>query len=79
MAYDVKLTAPAEDDAYRAFEYIREQSPDAAERWLIGLFQAIFSLREIPRRCPIIPEAKMVGREVRHLLRKALGYVSNHL
>jgi plasmid stabilization system protein ParE len=68
MTYKVKLTAPAEDDAYAAFERIREVSPDAARRWLIGLFQAIFSLDEMPRRCPMIPEADEIGREIRHLL-----------
>ncbi len=38
MAYSVKLTAPAEADAYKAFEYIREDAPERAEEWLIGLF-----------------------------------------
>ena len=68
MAYTVKLTAPAEDDAYKAFEHIREDAPQRAEEWLIGLFQDIDTLNEMPRRCPVIAEARDIGREVRQLL-----------
>jgi plasmid stabilization system protein ParE len=68
MAYRVKLTAPAEADAYSAFERIREEAPDHAERWLLKLFEALFSLAEMPRRCLLIPEAEKIGKEIRHLL-----------
>jgi hypothetical protein len=52
MAYRVSLASPAETDAYAAFERIREAAPMHAEKWLTGLFRAIFSLEEIPARCP---------------------------
>jgi plasmid stabilization system protein ParE len=39
-----------------------------AEKWLTGLFEAIFSLDKIPARCPVIPEAKELGYPARHLL-----------
>ncbi len=68
MAYRVSLTAPAETDAYAAFERIREAAPMHAEKWLTGLFKAIFSLDEIPARCPVIAEAKELGFPARHLL-----------
>jgi plasmid stabilization system protein ParE len=68
MAYRVSLAAPAEGDAYTAFERIREAAPLHAEKWLTGLFEAILSLEEIPARCPVIPEAKELGYPVRHLL-----------
>lgn len=68
MAYRVSLTAPAETDAYAAFERIREAAPMHAEKWLTGLFKAIFSLDELPARCPIIDEAKELGFPARHLL-----------
>jgi hypothetical protein len=58
MAYRVNLSALAEMDASAAFERIREAAPIHAEKWLTGLFDAIFSLDEIPVRCPVIPEAK---------------------
>ena len=41
MAYRVSLSAPAEDDAYAAFERIREAAPMHAEQWLVRLFAAI--------------------------------------
>jgi plasmid stabilization system protein ParE len=69
MAYIVKLTSRAEEDAYVAFDYIwKESSLLHADRWLEGLFTAAFSLRQHPHRCPPIPEADEIGREIRHLL-----------
>jgi plasmid stabilization system protein ParE len=68
MAYKVRLTARAEEDANAAFEGIRDAAPDSAARWLRGLFAAIMSLESMPARCPVIPEADELGRSVRHLL-----------
>jgi plasmid stabilization system protein ParE len=68
MAYRVSLAAPAETDAYAAFERIREAAPMHAEKWLRGLFRAIFSLDELPARCPVIAEASELGFPARHLL-----------
>src|SRR6266851_5337025 len=68
MAYKVRLTALAEADAYAAFERIRAASPAHAERWLTGLFQAVLSLGEMPARCPLIPEAEEIGRDIRQLV-----------
>lgn len=68
MAYLVNFTSRAEEDAYQAYEYIRQYAPERAEKWLQGLFDAIFSLDEMPRRCPVIPEVEEIGREVRQLL-----------
>ena len=33
MAYKVNLTSPAEADAHRAFERIREVAPASADNW----------------------------------------------
>ena len=68
MAYRVSLSARAEDDAYAAFERIREAAPMHAEKWLVRLFMAIDTLSQNPARCPVIPEAKELGFSVRHLL-----------
>jgi hypothetical protein len=38
MAYRVSLAAPAEADAYAAFERIRAAAPLHAEKWLTRLF-----------------------------------------
>jgi plasmid stabilization system protein ParE len=68
MAWRVSLSAPAEKDAYAAFERIREAAPAHAEKWLNRLFEAIFSLENLPERCPVIPESKELGFQARHLL-----------
>lgn len=68
MAYRVELTAPAERDVYRIFDFIRQLAPYSAEQWLSGLFEAVFSLQELPHRCPLIPEAEELGAAVRQLL-----------
>jgi plasmid stabilization system protein ParE len=68
MAYRVSLSAPAEADAYAAFERIREAAPLRAEKWLVRLFAAILSLERMPARCPLISEAQELGFSARHLL-----------
>ena len=68
MAYKVRLTAPAEADAYAAFERIREVAPRSAEKWLRGLFAAIQTLEEMPARCSLIPEATELAHPARQLL-----------
>jgi plasmid stabilization system protein ParE len=40
MAYRVSLAAPAEEDAYAAFERIRAAAPLHAASWLAQLFEA---------------------------------------
>ncbi|MGH2347132.1 MAG: type II toxin-antitoxin system RelE/ParE family toxin [Chloroflexota bacterium] len=68
MAYKVNLSGPAEADAYRAFERIREVAPAGADKWLRGIFAAIATLADMPERCPMIPEADELGHPARHLL-----------
>jgi plasmid stabilization system protein ParE len=68
MAYRVSLSAPAEADAYAAFERILEAASIHAEKWLAGLFAAILSLKDMPVRCPLIPEADELGFPARQLL-----------
>jgi plasmid stabilization system protein ParE len=68
MAYRVSLAAPAEADAYAAFERIRAAAPTHAERWLTRLFEAILGLEKLPTRCVVISEAKGLGFHARHLL-----------
>jgi plasmid stabilization system protein ParE len=68
MAYTLKLAATAEADAYNAFEFIRAESPESAEEWLIELFRRIETLGDMPQRCMVIAESREIGREVRQLV-----------
>jgi plasmid stabilization system protein ParE len=67
MAYRVSPSAPAETDAYAAFERIAKRPP-CSRRSGTGLFETMFSLDKIPARCPVIPEAIELGYPARHLL-----------
>ncbi len=68
MAYQIKITAPAEDDIYSAFDRIKKLAPLVSEKWLRGIFNAIFTLSEMPDRCPMAPEAEALSLPIRHLL-----------
>src|SRR5438045_1547157 len=68
MAYRAELTPRAIADANQAAEYIKQFAPEAAVRWFDGLMQAVLSLEDLPRRCPMAPEARPLGVELRQLL-----------
>jgi len=59
------------------FRFIRDfrKEPEAAERWFRGLVQAIYSLEELPERCPLIPERREFPFEIRHLVYYSLRIV----
>ena len=68
MEYQVKLTAPAEADVAATYEYIRAAAPEAAEKWLRGLFDVILSLGEMPASYPLIAEAEEIRQPIRQRL-----------
>ena len=70
MAFQVNITEPALQDAEEFVGFIRNvrKEPEAAERWFRGLVEAIFSLEELPDRCPMIPEHEEFSMPVRHLV-----------
>jgi plasmid stabilization system protein ParE len=70
LRYRVRITDAALADAGDYVRFIRDvkKEPAAAERWYRGLLEAIFSLEELPSRCPLIPEANEFLTELRHLL-----------
>ena len=70
MAFLVDITEPALLDAEDYFRFIRDskREPEAADRWFRGLVQAIYSLEDLPERCPLIPEQDEFSFEIRHLI-----------
>ena len=70
MAFQVDITEPALVDAEDYVRFIRDvkNEPEAAERWFRGLVQAIYSLEDLPERCPVIPEQEEFPYEIRHLV-----------
>jgi plasmid stabilization system protein ParE len=62
----IQPTALAELEA--AYLFIRQKSPDAADRWLNGLMNAIESLADMPDRCGIARESREFDETIRQLL-----------
>lgn len=68
MPYLVSLTDRAKGDLAILYDEKRAASSDAAARWFNGLEEAIYSLENSPKRCPVAPEGRKPGRPLRHLL-----------
>ncbi len=66
--YKVLITKTAEEDIRSIFEYIYSDNPQAANRWKGEIKFQIASLRELPMRCSIIPEADEIGFDYRHII-----------
>ena len=68
MAVRFEFSPRAEADLIAAYEQLAERSPAYAERWRVGLFAKIQTLRSFPKLCPIAPESARWGGEVRELI-----------
>ena len=70
MAYQVNISDAALLDAEEYVEFLRQEkgAAQAAERWFRGLVSAIYSLEEMPLRCPTIPGADAFPFQLRHLI-----------
>ncbi len=69
MTFRVETTAAAEQDADTILDWLLSQhAGDAGIRWFLALQDAIASLAEFPKRCPLAPESAAFPFEVRHLL-----------
>ena len=74
MAYAVKITDSALSDAEEYVRFLQEKTrePETPERWFRRLVAAIYSLEDMPQRCPVIPEAAEFAGEfkvqLRHLI-----------
>lgn len=77
MAFRVEIEPEALEDLDSIADYIKARSSFAtAEKWFNGMMNDIASLKEMPARCPLAPEAKELGAEIRLLLhgKKNRGY-----
>jgi plasmid stabilization system protein ParE len=68
MIYRVELTTRAARDLASLYERISAEDSIAAARWFNGVETAIYTLSELPRRCPMAPESKKAKRPLRNLL-----------
>jgi toxin ParE1/3/4 len=68
MVYDVELTRRAERDLDDLYEFFSAEDSKVIRRWFNGLEKAVYTLEELPRRCPRAPESRRTDRPLRHLL-----------
>ncbi|MDX2042066.1 MAG: type II toxin-antitoxin system RelE/ParE family toxin [Acidobacteriota bacterium] len=68
MGYKVEVTEKAQAETRQAIRWIAEYSPEKAALWHFELTRKLDSLENSPARCPLAPESKTHGQEIRHLL-----------
>ena len=68
MSYSILIQPPAERDVEDVFRWIARRSPERARVWREGVFQAVRTLADFPRRCSLAHENDDFDVEVRHLL-----------
>jgi plasmid stabilization system protein ParE len=66
--YSVQITPTAEADIEDIWSYIAEDSPAAAEAFILALEKCADTLKMCPERCPLVPENELLGTRYRHLL-----------
>ena len=68
MAYQVALANSAKADANQIYGLIIERAPLRGPEWFEELIDCLYSLENLPYRCPLAREAGQTKREIRCLL-----------
>jgi plasmid stabilization system protein ParE len=68
MKYTVVISDTASAEVEEAYEWLAERAPAAAQKWKLGLLEAVTRLESLPTACSIAPESDYFGREIRQLL-----------
>lgn len=69
MKYRLEISSVAEAEADGAFLRLSQVTSTAkASQWYSGLLQAIESLSQMPKRCPLARENEYFSQEIRQLL-----------
>lgn len=68
MSYQVIIEEEAEQDMKEAAHWIALHAPETAAFWYFEIAEAIDSLQDSPARCPLAPESRTFGEEIRHLI-----------
>lgn len=66
--FRVRITRTAERDVEEIWNFIAQDSPEAAERLIGRLEEHIETSERFPERCPLIPENEILRTHYRHLL-----------
>ena len=77
MKYRVEISSVAESEADTAFLNLSQvASPARANQWYLGLLQAIESLSQMPKRCPLARENEYFSQEIRQLIYGNIAFSS---
>jgi plasmid stabilization system protein ParE len=69
MKYRIEISSVAEAEADSACLQLSQfTSPERAGPWYAGLLQAIGSLSQMPKRCPIARENEHFSQKIRQLI-----------
>lgn len=69
MRYQVEISSMAEAEADSVFLQLSQiTSSTKASQWYSGLLQAIESLTQMPKRCPLARENEYFSQEIRQLI-----------
>ena len=68
MPYQVPLADAAKTDANSIYAWVTERAPIRGPEWFEELIECLYSLEELPYRCPLAREAGKSRREIRYLL-----------
>ncbi len=69
MNYRIEISSIAEAEADSAFLRLSQISSSVnASQWYSGLLEAITSLSQMPKRCPLARENEHFSQEIRQLL-----------
>lgn len=68
MSYQILIQPTAFQEIESSYRWMCDNiTPDVANSWYYELQDAFQSLQKFPKRCPIAPEAAIIGREIRQL------------
>jgi len=65
--YRITITEEAFSQIEAAFQYIHEQSPQNADKWINDLYDTVYSLTTMPERCGVARENQSFSQELRCL------------
>lgn len=71
MKYRVVIATEAQANIASAYDYIAEDSVEAAAKWVRGLYQRIETLENLPRKCAAAREQAYSDVELRQLIYKS--------
>jgi plasmid stabilization system protein ParE len=68
MDYQVVLADSAKADANSVYRRVTSEAPVRGPKWFEELMDSLYSLEQLPFRCPLAREAVPAKREIRCLL-----------